>query len=129
VRVNFTTSAFWRGPFLALAAVAVAVLVIVPPGYMVGAGKTSGPPRIVICTGHGPVTAAIDLGSAPAKPTKAGGPCAFAAHAGAAPIPSPAILPGRWKPAAIAHAILVSQVTIGRGLAAPPPARGPPALL
>ena len=114
----------------AFAALALAVLVLIPPGYMIGGGKSSGPTRIVICTGHGPVATIVDLGrSAPAKRGKPGAPCAFAAHAGWAPIPAPAVLVATWKPVSGRAPILTSQVSIGWGLAAPPPARGPPALL
>jgi hypothetical protein len=119
-----------RGALGVLAFVALAVLVLVPPGYMVS-GKPDGPARIVICTGHGPVEAAVDLGKAPpARGGKADKPCAFAAHAGsAAQILKSATLGVAWSAPAGHHPILASQVSVGLGLAAPPPARAPPTLL
>ena len=43
----------WRGAFLALAALALALQVLVPQGFMLSGapGRTA----LVICTGHGPV--------------------------------------------------------------------------
>lgn len=124
-------NAVLRRAFVALAVVALAVLVLVPPGYMVGGGTASGPVRIVICTGHGPVTAAVDLGkSAPRNGGKAGAPCAFATHgACAAPIPAPPNVAAAWSATPASVVAQASQVSFGRGLAAPPPARGPPVRL
>ena len=114
------------GTFAALAA--LAVLVLVPPGYMLARGQ--GPTRLVICTGHGPVTVAADLGrSTPAKRGKPAPACAFAAHLGGAPVPSPTTLAAAWNPVSSIQPVLASQVAVGRGLAAPPPARAPPASL
>ena len=116
-----------RAALGALAFAALVMLVAVPPGYMVGGGAKAATVHIVICTSHGPVNAAIDLGKTlPAKGGKSGAGCAFAAHAGASPLPvSPIVGAHGWRdPARLLP--VVSQVSVGRGLAAPPPARGPP---
>lgn len=118
-----------RVAFGALAFAALVMLVAVPPGYMVSGGAKAATVHIVICTSHGPVNAAIDLGKLPAKSGKTGGGCAFAAHAGASPLPVPPIVGAHgWRdPARLLP--VVSQVSVGRGLAAPPPPRGPPVRL
>ena len=99
---------------------------LIPPGYMLAAGNDA-TPVLSICTGHGPLT----LGGpgdrqAPAK-QKAAGPCAFTAH------DAPPILAASARPIAIRWSLLAPAgpvahrlVFVGRGLAAPPPARGPP---
>jgi hypothetical protein len=118
----------WRGVgrevFLALSAMALALMLVVPPGFMVGGGD--GPARIVICTGHGGVDSVRDLGHAP-KGGKASPACAFAGH-GAPPTlgPSGPSISAWLALRAALVAIPVDQVRIGAGLAAPPPARAPP---
>ena len=117
-----------REAFLTLALVALAMQVLVPPGYMVG-GHDGGPARIVICTGHGPVEAAVDLGgkSTPPRGKSSDAPCAFAGHA--APVnlaPAGPAIAVAWIPLEAVRATPADQVSIGRGLAAPPPARAPP---
>jgi hypothetical protein len=117
-----------REVFLSLALVALTMQVLVPPGYMVG-GHDGGPARIVICTGHGPVEAAVDLGgkSTPSHGKSSDAPCAFAAHAAPANLaPADPAIAIAWTPLETVRATPSDQVTIGRGLAAPPPARGPP---
>jgi hypothetical protein len=114
-----------------LAILALAVQVIVPPGYMVG-GAVDGPARVVICTGHGPVDAAIDLGSpkAPARGKASPMSCVFAGHAaGASLAPLTPAVAVPWARFTSADGPSVSRVFVGRGLAAPPPARAPPASL
>jgi len=110
-----------------LALLAFGLQLLVPPGYMVG-GQDGGPTRIVICTGHGPVNAAIDLGKpAPARGMKTDTPCAFAGHAAPASLgPAGPALAIAWKGFEAVQAIPRDQVCVGRGLVAPPPARGPP---
>ena len=121
---------FGRTAFVALAALALAMLTLVPPGYMIAGGANASPTRIVICTGHGPVLTAVDLGkTAPTKSRKAGGPCAFAAHVSAAPLSAQPVTAAAWPLSLASSAPLASQVAIGRGLAAPPPARAPPIAL
>jgi hypothetical protein len=124
-------SAWWpREMVFLLAMLALAVQVVVPPGFMVG-GQDNGPTRIVICTVHGPVSAAVDLGKeAPSRGKKLDAPCAFAGHA------APANLAPGAPSAMVAQAPLETfrptppdQVSVGRGLAPPPPARAPPVLL
>lgn len=112
---------------LALAALAVALKVLLPPGFMV-AGEGA-PFPLVICTGAGTEVAHQDgAPSAPAGKAGHDAPCAFAGHgAGAAP-------PSLAAPTAVVflrHAppapTTLTSLAPGRGLAAPPlPARGPP---
>lgn len=115
------------GASVALALLALVIQALVPAGYMVAAGSNA--PVVVICTGHGPLRLA-DHGDrhAPLQ-KKTAGVCAFAGH-GAPPLPEAArpLSAIRWSEAAPAVAVRPS-VFIGRGLAAPPPARAPPARL
>jgi hypothetical protein len=117
--------AFWNGLGAALAALAVVLQVLAPQGFM--PGRTANGPSLVICTGHGPLLRASDLGS------KAPGGdhhevCPFAGHA-AAPVlaAGPQVLPVRIAYAAQPPAI-ETRSSGARALAAPPPpATGPPA--
>ncbi|HEY7900390.1 MAG TPA: hypothetical protein VIC25_04320 [Caulobacteraceae bacterium] len=112
-----------------LAVLALALTVLVPPGFMVGGGDT-GEVRLVICTGHGAITSALDLGGhgAPRRNAPSHGPCIFAGHGAPARIVAPTPLRAIvWTPAAAPIGARPVQVRIGHGLAAPPPARGPPA--
>jgi hypothetical protein len=118
-----------------LAALAVALKVLVPAGFMAAAHSAAGFP-LVLCTDHGAVTIdAADLaGGKTGKRTPADkpghdGPCVFAGHGAAAPAPS------GFSVAAVEFvAYRAAQPSFarrdlapGRGLAAPPlPARGPP---
>lgn len=112
-----------------LALLALAVAVIVPPGFMPAAAGHGSP--LVICTGHGPATQmGLDKSARHGKAGKADGPCVFAGH-------------GLAPPLSIAEALLIAQaphprsiapampdLLPGRGLAAPPPpSQGPPARL
>ncbi len=125
-----------RGLALALAILALAIQVLIPPGFMIdgGAGRPGDEAGfLVICTGHGPISALLDTGSpkTPAHKGKAGASCPFAGHAGAAPLVhgGPAIA-AAWRPAEAADPGMSDQIAVGRGLAAPPPpARGPPLAL
>ncbi len=128
MRGIFRSNAILRTAFVVLAVVALAVLVLVPPGYMIGGGDdASGPVRMIICTGHGPVEAAVDFGKAPpAKNSKESGPCAISAHLSAAPTSAPHIVAAAGQLDSAPIALPASQVAIGRGLAAPPQARAPP---
>jgi hypothetical protein len=108
------------------ALVALALLVVVPPGFMVAG---DGPARITICTGHGAVESSLDLSGkgAPAKRGKADSPCAFAGHAAPlAQAPAAPAVTAAWTFARASNALPASQIAPGRGLAAPPPATGPP---
>ena len=117
------------------AAVIVALLALVfqaliPPGYMLAAGRDASP-VLSICTGHGAMALgdSTDRQSPPLK-QKAAGPCAFAGH-GAPPILAASVHPIAiaWSLAAPAGPVAHPRVIVGRGLAAPPPARGPPSAL
>ena len=118
-RANRRSGAMWRG-FVALAALALLVQVLVPQGFMVGAAGST--PGLVICTGHGPLLS-LDSPSHPGKAPKSSSdaPCGFAAHgAGAAP-PSP-ISVAEASYAIIADIVAQHQkAALDRGLAAPPP--------
>jgi len=120
MRRRLTIAGMWG------ALVALTLLVVVPPGFMVAG---DGPASIIICTGHGAVESSLDLSGkgAPAKSGKADSPCAFAGHA--APLacaPAAPAVTAAWTFAAVPAALSASQIAPGRGLAAPPPARGPP---
>lgn len=112
------------------ALLALVIQALAPPGYMLAAGR--GPaPAVVICTGHGPLNL-TDVGDRHAPPgkQKTAGVCAFAGH-GSAPILTAPQLPTqiRWTASAAAGRVSRPRVFVGRGLAAPPPARGPPSAL
>jgi hypothetical protein len=117
---------------------AVALKVLVPAGFMVGAPANGSPLPIVLCTGQGTVT----LGAGEAAPghersghapANAGhdSPCAFAGHGLGAPPPS---LFETGAAEFVGYVFTAPSrrvsVTPGRGLSGPPlPARGPPSLL
>jgi hypothetical protein len=111
--------------------VALALRVVMPPGFMIAdrAGASGFP--LVICTGQGPATLA-DLGDKPAPPAKSrlDAPCAFAGGvASLAPSLVAFARLDRWDRALDLVVGLRDQVP-GRGLAAPPPpAVGPPLLI
>lgn len=117
-----------RLAFGALLALALAMKLVMPAGFMpvAGAGKL----MVLVCTEFGPQRVAIDVPGAPAKPddaTKADQPCAFAGL-------SQAMLPGA-DPVQIAAAL---AYILALGFAAAtlppllrlrhawPPLRGPP---
>jgi len=126
-----------RAVFMTLAALAVALKVLIPAGFMTAPDPRNGLPfALVLCTGEG--AKVVQPGDAlgghhdkNADKSAHDAPCPFASHAAAAPPPSAfttakvdfvayvAIPPAR-----------VVHLAPGRGLAAPPlPARGPPSLL
>lgn len=126
--------------FLRLHAMAIAAFMLcalaaraaLPAGWM--PSNAGGQPTIMLCTGEGLVTAWIDAQGnlrkdAPEKAPAADQPCAFAATTLAA-LPD-AIGPQGAAPEAIDDAteFPFATVSIGQGLAAPPPpSTGPPAL-
>ena len=118
----------FRRAALSLVALALTVLVLVPGGFMIAGGGSGRPISIVICTTHGPVTTVADLGKGTShKDGKTSQICAFAAHgAMASQIPLSTKLAVVRPVRLTAYLPQTSQVAIGRGLAAPPPARGPP---
>lgn len=130
-----------RPIFLMLAALAIALKVMFPPGFMAAPPSNDLPFAIVLCTGQGPVT----VGAGHALPEHVGhagekqapsqsaqdSPCAFAGHGAAA---APPTLQGAERAQFVVYQVLavVSPPSFapGRGLAGPPlPARGPPVLL
>lgn len=130
MRSNARTRYIFRAGFAVLAFVALAMLVLVPPGYMVGGADRSGLVHIVICTGHGPVETAIDLGrTSPTKNGQPSAPCALSAHASAPPLSAPPAIVSAWPLEPAPLALPASRSFIGRGVAAPPPARAPPVAL
>ncbi|HEX4183484.1 MAG TPA: hypothetical protein VHY34_09510 [Caulobacteraceae bacterium] len=114
--------------FIALAALALLIQVLVPQGFMVSAEPAA--PGLVICTGHGPLVIADRQHPAKAPKSKADAPCAFAAHGTATPPPAPLeAIAVAFVSEALAPDRLF-DLAPGRGLAAPPPpSHGPPALL
>ncbi len=111
----------------ALAALAVLFRIATPSGTMVA--DTGRGAALVICTGHGPMTAVDSPATTPASRSHAGG-CEFAsqvAHALAAP-PLELVGYADWKPFAAARPIVLA--TTETGLAAPPPpSHAPPRAL
>jgi hypothetical protein len=117
--------------FAALVALlAVFFQALIPPGYMLAASGPKAGPQVVICTGHGPLRLADPADhQAPPGKQKSSGVCAFAGHG------APQILTARLPLAQVRWAEVPPTLTaahprvfIGRGLAAPPPARGPPSI-
>ncbi|MDE2486548.1 MAG: hypothetical protein KGO51_04055 [Alphaproteobacteria bacterium] len=109
---------------------ALAVQLLIPPGYMPVA--TGGRVTLAICTGHGPMQMGTATPDGPRKaPDRGGGHvCAFAGHGASTPVSIPQMevaervelevrTPGGWR-----------DLAPGRGLAAPPPpSQAPPARL
>ena len=128
----------WRHVFLTLAALAIALKVLIPPGFMAAAPSNDLPFAIVLCTGQGAVTVQAgqalpghgEQDPAPAKGTH-DSPCAFSGHGlGAAP----PMTRETGRAQFVAYQVLAPSappgLAPGRGLAGPPlPARGPPSLL
>ena len=111
-----------------LALLALLVQALIPPGYMLSSAATARP-TVVICTGHGPFQADGQHQLPPQK-QKASGVCAFAGQ-GPAPVVQASQLPMAlaWPLAARELKADHPALFVGRGLAAPPPARGPPSAL
>ncbi|PHY22442.1 hypothetical protein CSW59_01250 [Caulobacter sp. BP25] len=124
---------------MTLAALAVALKVMIPAGFMTAPDSRNGLPfALVLCTGDG--AKLVQPGEALAgHQDKSGGadnsahdtPCPFAGHGAGAPPPSAVTVA---KVAFVAYAPIapsrVTHLAPGRGLAAPPlPARGPPSQL
>jgi hypothetical protein len=127
----------WRQVLLTLAILAVALKVLIPPGFMAAAPSNDLPFAIVLCTAQGALT--IGPGeSLPAhgksdQPAKSShdSPCVFAGHGLGAPPPTPADLgPAEFVAYRAPVASTPPGLAPGRGLTGPPlPARGPPSLL
>ncbi|HEY1752811.1 MAG TPA: hypothetical protein VGG29_16250 [Caulobacteraceae bacterium] len=117
----------WRGGGLVLVALALALRLAVPAGWMV-AQDASGAAQLVICTGH---AMGREAPPQPGQPPKSHDdhPCAFAGHVTPTP---PTLAAGAAPLATLAYADAPAPIPVdqqpGRGLAAPPPpAVGPPA--
>jgi hypothetical protein len=129
----FRINGGWRGTGVLLVALALAVRLSAPTGWMLAPGDHG--PRMVICTGHGTETlGGTTLGGDPAKapanrPDKtADHVCVFAgAHAAPTP-PAHAIVPvAVTAPTTSIFVATLADQRPGRGLAAPPPpSQGPP---
>ena len=124
----------WRGVQLALVALALAVKLIVPAGFMVGAPSAGASFPLVLCTSQGTVVIAAKdgFGQTPDKvPDNQSGhdhPCAFGGHGVvAAPVLALIATPVEFAHYRLTPAAPTPTLAPGRGLAAPPlPARGPP---
>lgn len=117
---------------------AVALKVLVPPGFMTAGPTNDLPFALVMCTGHGamviqpgaPLPGDGDQHRAPASKAH-DSPCVFAGNGLGAPPPA---LSDAGKIEFVAYAYRaqppVSHIAPGLGLTGPPlPARGPPSLL
>jgi hypothetical protein len=127
MRILASSRSSWRGVFMALTVVAISMRLLAPPGFMTAAGPSG--PRLVICTGHGPLAIGAER-SDPAKApsgAKSDTPCLFAATA-VGPAPTMAMIPRAIRSLARAETNLARSDLIGepRPISAPPPARGPP---
>ena len=127
----------WRYVFLTLAALAVALKVAIPPGFMVAASADR-PFSLVPCNGEAPPMVEArhaahmhgdPLEHAPAKNGHAS-PCIFAGHAlGAAPPTLQTTEPAQFVSYQAPARAPSPTLAPGRGLCGPPiPPRGPPSL-
>jgi len=138
IRSARQSSGVWRHVCLTLAALAIALKVLVPPGFMAAPPSNDLPFALVLCTSQGSTIiqsgeALGGHGHSDQAPDEGGhqNPCVFAGHGLGAPPPSlvdagaVTFVAYLYRPqAAVAH------LAPGHGLTGPPlPARGPPALL
>ncbi len=118
-----------RGLWALLAFLALAMNVLVPPGFMVGASPAAGT-GLVICTGHGPATlpgATSPKGHPAGKSGHDAGACAFAGHGVSSAPPASARVASEVFAPRVRTGAEPQDQTPGRGLAAPPPpSQGPP---
>lgn len=120
--LRVSTSA--RRALIAFAALALALKIVFPAGFMPG---TNFAQPIMICSGQGPVVMmmTVDEGGKP-QPAKAhtshDHSCPFAGH-GAAPLaPEPVgSIASATRIAAVAEVVPTPSLAPGRGMAAPPP--------
>lgn len=117
---------------LALVALALAVRVLVPAGWM--PSFDAGRPTIMLCTGAGMAEAWVDADgkihkTSPDKNGKSSGFCAFSTLGlGFGALALGFFIAAVFNPARVTP-FARQQISVGRGLAAPPPpARGPPIL-
>ena len=138
IRSARQSTGFLRHVCLTLATLAIALKVLIPPGFMTGPPTNNLPFALVLCTGQGAMVVAPgdalpghgDQDKAPASNSH-DSPCVFAGHGLGAPPPSlidagvVEFVAYEYRPQAA-----VADLAPGRGLTGPPlPARGPPALL
>lgn len=122
------SSRIWGRLGAALAGLALLLLALLPPGAM--PARIGDSFSVVICTGDGPMTLAVDadgqpLTSPPGRPA----PCPFAVLTAAAALPAPIVLPA---PGLVLHPFEPAQMPpLALRLAAvlAPSARAPPAIL
>lgn len=119
-----------------LAAVAIALKIMIPAGFMTAPHRNGLPFAVVVCTGQGATLVEPgDLMSqdkkAPTDKPSHDQPCPFAGHGAAVAGPSTFIVQAiAFAPPVEPAARPVAGLSPGRGLSAPPlPARGPPSLL
>lgn len=121
---------------MAFAALAIALKVLIPAGFMAAPDRNGSPFAVVLCTGQG--AKVVEPGGlmsaehdAPDQKAPHDPPCPFAGH-GAAALASPLFAASHVEFAAYAPPVAgpAAHPAPGRGLAAPPlPARGPPSQL
>ena len=117
----------WRGVSLTLVVFALAIKVLVPPGFMVASDTSAFP--LVICTGHGPLVLGGHGDQKGPSHKTSDAPCPFA---GSSTPPTPTVTATVAEPLETPVEQVVGATsadqTPGRGLAAPPPqSRAPPA--
>lgn len=116
-----------------LLALAMAIRLASPSGWMLAPGDGYGAPRLVICTGHGPADLTLAGAGHPGKSgdtsDKQGDHvCVFAGHIAPTPPPIAALVPTSSVAFIDAAPSRLADQQPGRGLAAPPPpALAPPA--
>ena len=127
------------GIFMVFAALALAIKVMIPAGFMTAPPASDELPfALVLCTSQGAVTVEPGDLTAPSHDEQGSksdvahdSPCAFAGHGAGAPPPN--LLDARSVEFVAYRAPAASRMVHlapGRGLSAPPlPARGPPAQL
>lgn len=111
-----------------LTALALAVRVVVPSGFMLSPANGGGLPTMVICTGDGPIHIPASGDHAPAKPD-ASDHCAFTSAANSLAAPDATTVSTDLIAFADLREIAPVSLRPGLGLAAPPPPKtGPPLL-
>ena len=113
--------------FYALAVLALAFKVYVPTGFMVDRGGA-----VVVCTGIGAMPMRHHRTDSPTAPSKdrSDHACPYAGNAAPAePWATPMIAASEQPLVRVAVKAEDPYAAPGRGLAAPPPSRGPPARL
>ncbi len=129
------TTPLLRNLAVMIAMLALAVRIAIPSGWMPAGDKAF---ALTVCIGMDVGTVWLDKQGRIHKedPGKSGGktvdhaPCAFAANGGAAGLPTSLAGPATAPATAAPSPFPAMAVSIGHGLAAPPPpAIGPPALV